>query len=259
MKRLEATSLVAVPMPVIATENVPATLRSLNIQGKDFPIRIIARVHAFPGMTTNPMVVTSTAALNHAARRLKTTNPLLGISRNYIWAKGSPQELVKALEGPGIDVTYVTSIDAFRKDPQTLLATRTYSYVRTVALAAALIALAGLILYLQARAQSQRIASALARRMGLSAASETLSLFGELAAILLVSAAVGVGVAAAVSGPIVRHLDLLPDNPPSSIVVIPWAVAGLLAAGLLLVALAAATVTCLLSRRTDVSEDLRVA
>jgi hypothetical protein len=95
--------------------------------------------------------------------------------------------------------------------------------------------------------------------MGLSAVSETLSLFVELAAILLLSAAVGVGVAALVAGSVVRHLDLLPSNPPSSVLVLPWDVAGYLAAGLLLVALTAAAITCLLSRRTDVSEDLRVA
>jgi hypothetical protein len=70
---------------------------------------------------------------------------------------------------------------------------------------------------------------------------------------------VGVGVAAAIAGPVVRHIDLLPANPPGPIVAVPWDVAGYLAGGLLLVALVAASVTCLLSRRTDVSEDLRVA
>ena len=167
-------------------------------------------------MTTNPLFITSTASLATASRKLHNVNPLLGISRNYIWAKGPPSTLVKALEAPGLDIAYVTSIDAFRKDPQILLATRTYSYVRTVALAAALIALAGLVLYLQARSQTQRIASALARRMGLSAGSEILSLFLELAAILLASAVVGIGVAAAVAAPIVKHVDLLPDFVPSS-------------------------------------------
>ncbi len=186
-------------------------------------------------------------------------NPLISVSRNYIWAKGPPATLVKALEDPRLDIAYVTSIDAFRKDPQILLATRTYSYVRTVALAAALIALAGLVLYLQARQQSQRIASALTRRMGLTAPSEVLSLFLELAAILLVSAAVGVGVAAAMAAPIVEHVDLLPDFVPSSVAVVPWSVAGLLSIALLTVAAIAAAVTSLFSRRTDVSEELRVA
>jgi hypothetical protein len=244
---------------VIVTSGVPSTLRSITIEGTRFPIRIVDRIHAFPGMTTNPLFVTSTAALDEAAHQMKMTNPLIGISRNYIWAKGRPAVLVKALEDPGLDIAYVTSIDALAKDPQVLLATRTYSYVRTVALAAALIALAGLILYLQARAQSQRIASALARRMGLSTGSEVLSLFLELSAILLLSAAVGVAIAAAVAAPVVKHVDLLPDYAPSSILAVPWPVAGLLAAFVLAVAAIAAAATCLLSSRTDVSEDLRVA
>jgi putative ABC transport system permease protein len=249
----------ALPLPVIVTDDVDANLRSIMIQGTRYPIRIVGHVHAFPGMTTNPLFVTSTAKLNGASRDLKMTNPLISISRNYIWAKGQPAALVKALQAPGLDIAYVTSIDALAKDPQILLATRTYSYVRTVALAAALIALAGLVLYLQARGQSQRIASAMARRMGLSAGSETLSLFLELSAILLLSALVGVAIAASVAAPVVRHVDLLPDYSPSSILALPWPVAWLLAAALLAVAALAATVTCLLSRRTDVSEDLRVA
>ena len=247
------------PLPVIVSDDVPSSLHSITVQGTRFPIRIIDRLHAFPGMTTNPLFVTSTASLATAARKLHNVNPLLGISRNYIWAKGPPDTLVKALEAPGLDIAYVTSIDSFRKDPQILLATRTYSYVRTVALAAALIALAGLVLYLQARQQSQRIASALARRMGLEAGSEILSLFLELAAILLASAAVGVGVAAAVAAPIVDHVDLLPDFVPSSVTVVPWVVAGLLGVALLVVAATAAAITSVLSRWTDVSEDLRVA
>ena len=164
----ELASAPPLPLPVIVSDGVPASLRSITIQGTRFPIRIIDRVHAFPGMTTSPLFVTSTASLATAARRLHTVNPLISVSRNYIWAKGPPATLVKALEDPRLDIAYVTSIDAFRKDPQILLATRTYSYVRTVALAAALIALAGLVLYLQARQQSQRIASALTRRMGLT-------------------------------------------------------------------------------------------
>ncbi len=255
----ELASAPPLPLPVIVSDSIPASLRSISIQGTRFPIRIVDRLHAFPGMTTNPLFVTSTASLTAAGRKLHTVNPLLGISRNYIWAKGPPATLVKAFEAPGRDISYVTSIDSFRRDPQTLLATRTYSYVRTVALAAALIALAGLVLYLQARQQSQRIASALARRMGLSAGSEILSLFLELAAILLASAAVGVGVAVAVAAPIVDHVDLLPDFPPASVTIIPWSIAALLGLALLGLAAIAASITCLLSRRTDVSEDLRVA
>jgi putative ABC transport system permease protein len=255
----ELAAAPALPLPVIVSDTVPDSLHAITIQGTRFPIRIIDRLHAFPGMTTNPLFITSTASLATASRKLHNVNPLLGVSRNYIWAKGPPSTLVKALEAPGLDIAYVTSIDAFRKDPQILLATRTYSYVRTVALAAALIALAGLVLYLQARSQTQRIASALARRMGLSAGSEILSLFLELAAILLASAVVGIGVAAAVAAPIVKHVDLLPDFVPSSVAVIPWDVAAFLCLALLVVAAIAATVTSVLSRRTDVSEDLRVA
>ncbi len=232
------------PLPVIVTKSLPASIRTVWISGARYPVRVVGRVAAFPGMTSNPLVVVSAGALNAASHALRTANPLIGTAVSSIWAKGPPAAVVKALEAPGLDVSYVNSIDTFRKDPQVLLATRTYSYMRTVGLAAALIALAGLMLYLQARQHSQRIASALARRMGLSTRAEILSLSLELGAILLVSAAVGVGVAAAAAAPVVEHIDVLPQFPPAPITVIPVTVAVLLVAVLVVVAVAAAAVTC---------------
>ena len=74
----------------------------------------------------------------------------------------------------------MTTVDTFRQSPDVLLATRTYSYLRTIAIAAGVLVLVGLLLYLQARQRSQAIASALGRRMGLGRGAETLSLCLEV-------------------------------------------------------------------------------
>jgi putative ABC transport system permease protein len=256
MAGLESRS--TLPLPVIVSRSAPGSVRSIWIQGSRYPVRVVARVAAFPGMTANPLVVMSNAGLARASRALRIADPLVGAAVGYVWAKGPPTAVARALGAPGLNVSYVTSIDQFRTDPQVVLATRTYSYVRTVGLAAAVLALAGLVLYLQSRQQSQRIASALTRRMGLSAGSEILSLFLELSTILLSSAAVGVGVAAASASPVVRHIDVLPQFPPPPVATGPAAVAVLLVAVLIVVAACTAAATCVLSRRTDVSEDLRV-
>ena len=256
----ELASAPALPLPVIVSDTVPASLHAITIQGTRFPIRIIDRLHAFPGMTTNPLFITSTASLATAARKLHNVNPLLGVSRNYIWAKGPPATLVKALEAPGLDIAYVTSIDAFRKDPQILLATRTYSYVRTVALAAALIALAG------PRPLPPGAAAVAADRLGArtpdgphgrAARSSRSSWSWPRSCSPRQSSA-------SASPPRSRHRSSSTSTycpiscrrrSPSS----PGMSPPCSAIALVAVAAIAAAVTSVLSRRTDVSEDLRVA
>src|SRR5207249_10405674 len=140
------------------------------------------------------------------------------------------------------------------RDPDVLLAGRTFTYLRLIAAAAGALVFLGLLLYLQARQRSQVVASALAARMGFRRSAETFSLSVELAAIALFAAVLGGSVALLAANPIVAHVDPLPDDPPAPAPVIPLAaiVAALL--GLLLVAFAAGAVTSWLSRRADTSE-----
>src|SRR6201999_2311252 len=105
--------------------------------------------------------------------------------------KGPPDAVARALAASSAHPYFVTTTATFLRDPDVVLATRTYAFMRTVAIASAVLVLIGVLLYLQARQRSQVIASALARRMGLSRATETLSLCLELAAILFFAALAG--------------------------------------------------------------------
>ena len=224
----ELAAAPALPLPVIVSDGVPASLHSITIQGTRFPIRIIDRLHAFPGMTTNPLFITSTASLADGGQEAAQRRTLCSGSRaTTSGPKGPPATLVKALEAPGLDISYVT-LD--RRVPQgpadpardADVLVRADGRARRRADRAR-----------RARALPPGAAAVAADRLGARAAdgplagSEILSLFLELAAILLASAVVGVGVAAAVAAPIVEHVDLLPDFAPSSVVVIPWNVAAL--------------------------------
>jgi putative ABC transport system permease protein len=140
-----------------------------------------------------------------------------------------------------------------------VLATRTYAYMRTIAIAAAVLVVIGLLLYLQARQRSQAIASALARRMGFGRGAETLSLCLELGAILFFAAVTGGGIAIAAASPVIRHLDPLPRDAPSPIFIVPATQIAVAAGGLVLVTLAAGLLTSWFAARTNVSEALRVA
>jgi putative ABC transport system permease protein len=246
-------------LPAIASDTVPLGTKAIWLQDKRVPIHVIARVASFPGMTAGTaLVVVSRNALNAFAARAKLYDPL-GEAQTFIWAKGPPAPVAAALEAAPIRAYYVTTIDAFRQDPDVLLATKTFSYMRLIALAAGVLVFVALLLYLQARQRSQAVASALAVRMGLQRSTEIISLALELAAIALVAAVVGGVVAIAAAGPITRHIDPLPtDSPPPSLVIPVGAIVGS-AIALVVVGIGAAALTSRLTRRTNMSEALRVA
>src|SRR5207245_474048 len=132
-------------------------------------------------------------------------------------------------------------------------------FMRTVAIAAGVLVLLGVLLYLQARQRGQVITSAIARRMGLTRGAETLSLCLELTAILLFAAVIGGAIAIAAAAPIVDHLAPLPIDPPPPVFTFPLLlVVGALVA-VVAFAVAAGAATSWLARRKDVSEAIRVA
>ncbi len=246
------------PLPVIVTSD-SGKMRALSIQGDRFPVRVLGTVSAFPEMSPGiPLVITSYRALAAATSRVKLYDAL-GVTQTYVWGKGPPQAVEQALASSRMGVFYPQSTETFLSDPSVVLVTRTFSFMRTIAIAAAVLVLLGLLLYLQARQKSQVIASALARRMGLPARAEALSISLEVAAILAFGALVGGGLAVAVAGPVVRHLDPLPQNAPAPIFVLPTLPLLVAAACLAAVAIVAGVATSWLAGRADVSEELRVA
>jgi putative ABC transport system permease protein len=248
------------PLPVLATTGLPAGTRSVSVQGVLVRIRVLGRMHAFPLMSSGvPLLVTSSKALDGAAARTHLYDPL-GVPWTYVLAKGPPEQAMRALESaPGLGAYYPASIETFLRNPDVLLATRTFSFMRTVAIGAAALVLVALLLYLQARQRSQAIASALARRMGFGRRGETLSLALELGAILAFAGVVGGAIAVAAAAPVVRHIDPLPEYAPAPIFVAPAGTLAVAAAALFVLTVTAAFLTSWLAGRVDVSEALRVA
>jgi putative ABC transport system permease protein len=195
--------------------------------------------------------------MNAVAARAKSADPL-GVLQAYVWGKGPPAAVEQTIDSSSLSAYFSSSIDTFLHDPSVELATRTYSFMRTIAIAAAVLVLLGLLLYLQARQRSQVIASALGRRMGFGARGEALSVSLEVLAILAFAAVIGGGIAIAAAGPVVRHIDPLPADAPSPIFTLPWGAILVAAGSLVVVAALAGALTTWLARRADVSEELRV-
>jgi hypothetical protein len=245
-------------LPILVSDTIPASTRAIWVQSVRVPVQVIGRMHAFPGMTEGvPVVVADRAALFAAARKVGLLDPLSD-PPTYVWAKGPPAAVSRALAAPPIEASFVSDVDAFSKQPDVVAATRAFSYMRLIAVASGVLVFFGLILYLQARQRSQAVASSMAARMGLRRATEILSLALELGAIALLAAAVGGVVAVAAAAPVVGHIDPLPSYAPGPTLVIP--VAAVLSSALVLLAVAATAgaVTSWASRRTNMAEALRV-
>jgi hypothetical protein len=154
---------------------------------------------------------------------------------------------------------YLTRSDHIFENASVRAAARSYRFIRVVGITAAGLSLLCLLLYLQARQRSQLVAAAMLRRMGLGRVADGAALALEAALVVLAAGVIGGAVAVVCAGPIVRHVDSLPQYAPGPVLVIPWAVLGawLAVATILTGALGAAAAT--LARRSDVAGALRVA
>src|SRR4029078_1255807 len=129
--------------------------------------RVVGAVKAFPGMSAGiPLVVAPARALDEALSRPELSGAL-GTLWTYVWGKGPPAAVARALAASSLHPSYLSTIETFRKNPDVALATRTFAFLRASAIGAGALVLISLLLYLQARQRSQTIASAITRRMGM--------------------------------------------------------------------------------------------
>jgi putative ABC transport system permease protein len=253
LRHLEAGRL-----PIVVSDAIPADTPAIWVQGGRLPVRVVARVHVFPGMSAGvPVVVADRSALVSSARKAGVLDPLSD-PPTYVWAKGPPAAVARSLGSPPVEASFVSTVEEFRKQPDVLAATRAFSYMRLVAVASGVLVFLGLVLYLGARQRSEAVASSLAARMGLSRRTEILSLAVELGAITLIAAVVGGGVALAAAAPVVGHIDPLPAYLPGPVPAIPLTAILASAVALVVIAVGAGAFTSWASRRTNMGEALRV-
>ena len=122
-----------------------------------------------------------------------------------------------------------------------------------------MVAVLGLLLYLQARQRDRDVSYALASRMGLTARAHASSVFLEILAMLTAAFVTGVGLAAAAARLILGKLDVLPSAPPPPRFQLPLSLIGLIAAGVVGFAAIGAAAVQRHASRSRVSEVLRLA
>jgi len=248
----EGSSLAA-----IATPGAPAT-DAVVYQGARIPVHVVGHADIPGSSAGRPALLVSSAALRKAARRAHVLDPGPG-AVGLLWARGSPAQIVPALDRSDLSPVYVTTPNHIRENGSVVAAERSYEYVRVIGAGAGVLSLLALLLYLGARQRTQLIATALARRMGLSAFRDAAAVALEAGAIVLVAAVTGALVAVLTAIPLIERVDPLPLYAPKAATVIPWAT---LAGAVAVATAAGATLgaaASVIAAREDVAEALRVA
>ncbi len=205
-----------------------------------------------------PMLVVPADRLAHATAAVGVPSPVGG-AYTYVWARGEPRAVETALASSSLAPSYFTTVDHFLLSADLTTASRTYAFLRVVALGAAAIAFIALILYLYARGRSQLVTSAFLARMGLGRARQAASVALEAAALVAFAVAVGAGSALLAASPVVARVDPLPLYPPPSTVVVPWLELGWSLCLLVILAAAAGAAASALTAQSELGEALRVA
>ena len=246
------------PLPVLLVQGGgdPTTIRTAQVE---LPIEVVGHAIAFPGVSSDdPVIVVDAASLT--ARVGPQGNPFLSANaRSEYWIAGDPDRVVSAIGELEAFPLGTLTAEEVKDVPFIKAAIETFSMLNLLGLAAALLVVGVLIVYLQARQRARLVSNVLSVRMGMRDRQAMLALVLELGAIVLASfllgAALGI-VAGALVSPLLDPLQTIPPHPlfDAPVAVLGWTVVALL--------VAAAVGGWAVHRRaaaTDLGEVLRVA
>ncbi|CAN5586388.1 hypothetical protein BH24ACT26_BH24ACT26_17920 [soil metagenome] len=231
----------------------------LEASGASAPLDVTATVRSWPGMfSQRPLVIVDRRALEPSPTDGDGSH-LGATGARELWVKGEPAEVLDALAAQGLALQGTLTLSEVRDAASLLPLEWTFGFLQSLGAAAGVLALVGMLLYLQARQRSRVVANALVRRMGLTGPAHARAIGLELTSMLMISFALGASLAALAADLVYGRLDPLPEVAPAPLLRVPIALIALI--GLLLV-VAASLGAWRVQRsadRTNVAEVMRVA
>jgi len=256
VRRLEGQVDGSVPIVAVGDLGTPMWI---EIAQRQVPVRVIARAGSFPGASSlRPLVVVDRSTLLEAEPWV--FDPLgVQSASSEVWVRGPERAVIAALAGTRYP-PYLVLTASEVKDISYIDATiDTFVVLNVLGLVAALLVVAGTLMYLQARQRSQAVSYALSLRMGMSHDAHRRAVLYELLTMLGSSYVLGATLAVVAASLVVPMLDPLASIPPGPLFEAPrWS----LAIGIPLVLAVAAVGAWSVShkaRTTDLGEVMRVA
>jgi putative ABC transport system permease protein len=246
-------------LPVVMASGPNAFPDSITIDRQRVPIEIVGRANAFPGMTSlRPLVVVDERRLLEAFEGLP--NPLAGANASdELWIRGDPAAARGALSELSFVPDLVLTADEVKDIPYIGAVIDTFLVMNGLGLLAALLVVAAMLMYLQARQRSEIVSYGLSLRMGMRTSRHLLAIATEVGAMLVVAYVAGGVLALAAARLTIPLLDPIEAIPPQPIGVVPVVVVAVTAPVLLLVAFAGGWLTERRARAADLGQVMRLA
>jgi putative ABC transport system permease protein len=245
-------------LPVILAGAAPEG-RALEVGGLSIPITVVRKARAFPGMSLGrALVVTDRAAVERAVAAAGEPNPLTAAgARTQIWVRGQTEAAVRALRSSTLRPFLVVTAEEVRDNPHIRSVVQTFSYLKALGLAAGILAVAGIVLYAQARQRRQVVPYALARRMGLGVRAHRLSLALELGLLLVAALLIGAVLAVVAARLVIVELDAVAELPSGPLFRTPYSLIGAALVTLIGVSSLGALLADRRARRANIAEVMR--
>ena len=164
----------------------------------------------------------------------------------------------RAVSAQQARIYLVTSQDTVFDVANFLGVSWTFGYLSALAALVGLVAIGGLLLYLETRQRSRTASYALGRRMGLTRATHLRSLLAELGVLLGLAWTIGAGLAWTAVLIVYERLDIDPTRPPAPLLTVPVLAFAGSAVAVAVVVVLAALYAQRSADRADVSEVLRL-
>ena len=246
----------ALPVLLVQDDGDPT---GMAIGQDEVPIEVVGRATAFPGVSSDdPVFVVDADSLD---RRLGASGSPLDrpSARTEYWIAGPTDEALASVgELEAFSLGTITADEV--KDVPFIAATiDTFAMLNVLGLAAAVLVICVLVVYLQARQRARTVSNVLSMRMGMREGQARAALMLELAAMLLAAFLLG-GATGLVAGRLISPLlDPLQVIPPPPLFEPPIASIVSTLVGLVVVAVAGGWLVHRRAAAVDLGEVLRVA
>ena len=246
------------PLPVILVqgEGEPTGMAIAQIET---PIEVVGRASAFPGVSSDdPVLVVDAASLE---RRLGAGgNPLDRPSaRTEFWIAGPTEEVLASVGELEAFPLGTLTADEVKDVPFIAASIDTFSMLNILGLAAGVLVIGVLVVYLQARQRARTVSNVLSMRMGMRDGQARAALVLELAALLLAAFVLGTMTGMIAGRLIAPLLDPLQTIPPPPLFEPPIAAALWTLVGLAVVSVGGGWLVHRRAAAIDLGEVLRVA
>ena len=223
----------------------------------EIPVTVVAEIASFPGMRgSRPLLIADNAALSRWTG-LESDGRLPGF-RDWVYVRDTTEpDAVAAFGDEGVTFAWINNTGDVLDQLKYAVIIWTFDFVEIIALLAAMIVVAGVFLYGDARQRARNLSYALARRMGLSRRSHFMAAFLELAVLLGLGLAVGAIAAIAASALVYGGIDPVPTTPPGPRLIVAYDVVAAAAVATLAVAATGALLSQRIADGANTSELLR--